>query len=413
MKRFSRYKKIKASALSTVVTITAVIGIIMMGVLLITGVFSKAKIGLDIRNQLILNCKSGLQFCLASSEIPNNQIIDLFDELKDSVFIQNYPFGILNYVTVSAFHGADSISKTFLIGNKSNKKERTAISIGNSNKALGVCGATFLKGNITVPERGIERVYIEGQNFVGSKLYYGTKRISTSNLPPIHPDILNNIENLFALKSGLPFPHDKDTIIGGNNQLIFNSDQEIFISSIISGNVIIQSNKAIFISATAKLDNIILKAPIVKFESNFSGNVQVFATDSIITGEKSNFTFPSFFVLKTRTNRTYSPKITLSENTIFKGNLVLLQDQFGLTNNGIININNNCIINGSIYSKGYTQLKKCKIQGSVYTKKLYLKTASSVYENTLLNVNIDPNKRDSTSIDLGLNKSTRNWIYLK
>ena len=79
----------------------------------------------------------------------------------------------------------------------------------------------------------------------------------------------------------------------------------------------------------------------------------------------------------------------------------------------MVTISKGAIVNGTVYSDGYTQLKSCEIQGEVYTKKLFLKTRSSIYENTLLNVVIDPSKKEKDMIDLGIQNSERSWVYIK
>lgn len=413
MKSFLLNRKLKASALYVVVSISVIAGLILLGLVFTAGIYSKEKGELNIRNQLILNTKSALQYCLASPDLLNNEVVDLYKEQRDSVYFQNSPFGILSYVNISAFHGKDTIRKTFLLGNKSNKKSSTAIFLSNSNKSLGLCGKSLLNGDVFVPEKGVDRLYIEGQNFVGSKLFYGENKISTADLPDIHPNILKNIIDVYQPKEGIPFPSDLDTITSSNQTIYFLEQSDLFLSQYISGNICIESKTKIIVSKEAKLENIILKAPTVVFESGFKGRVQVFVTDSLITGRECNFLFPSFFVLKHNQNNDFSTKIELGEKSNLLGNIVLLQDKFHLKNNGMITINKNCIVNGTIYSKGYTQLKHCEIQGDVYTKKLYLKTASSIYENTLLNVKIDPEKKDTNMIDLGIDKTNRSWIYLK
>ena len=145
----------------------------------------------------------------------------------------------------------------------------------------------------------------------------------------------------------------------------------------------------------------------------FEGSVQVFARDSIIVGESCYLKFPSTLVLKSPSKPSYSPKITLAAGTRLAGNVILQQPSFNLRNNGIVTINKGSVVNGTVYSEGYTQLKSCEIQGEVYTKKLFLKTRSSIYENTLLNVVIDPSKKKKDMIDLGIQNSERSWIYIK
>lgn len=410
---FIKAKKLNANALFIVVTISIVVGIILSGLLLTAGVYSKSTINLEVQNKLIHNSKSGLQYCLASSEIENNKLIDLFGRSKDSIHIKSKRFGLFQAIRITSFHGTDSIPLSSIVASRSNVKTKTALYLCNSNATIGVCGSTLINGDVFVPERGVTRSYIEGQNFAGTKLYNGSKQISSSQLPPLHPTIISSINNIYDLQAEInPLP-ETDTIIGRNVKNHYYEENEIILTKFISGNIVIESNSKIVVTKDAQLSFVILKAPTVIFESGFKGDVQVFATDSIKTGESCLFNYPSVFVVKKIEGSDYNPTIHLQESNEFYGNMILLQDNFSLKNNGIITLDKECLFTGEIYSKGYLQLRKCDIRGTVYAKKLYLKTNSSVYENTLLNVKIDPSKKDSVSIDLGINNEERGWVKLK
>ena len=408
-----RRVKVKANALFIVVTVSFVVALILFGFLTIGGVFAKAETEFAIRNKLVRNVKSGLQFCLAADELPEKFVVDLFQEGTDSVLFESFPFGLLTQVKVSAFHAQDTVYKYFVLGNHSLAQSKTALYLANSNKALGVCGHVKLNGDVFVPERGVERVYIEGQNFVGAQLYSGRKSISKSLLPPLHPNIRSNIERAFEMQEGKLFDTEKDSVISGDHPLVFSFPTGISVGAVVKGNVTIISSEFIHVQADAQLENTILRAPVIKVEKGFKGSIQAFATDSLIVEENCDLRFPSALVLKARKNTDFSTKLVVGSSCKVAGNIVLLQERFRLKNNGIITINNNVLVNGSIYSEAYTQLKSCEIQGEVYTKKLFLKTRSSIYENTLLNVGIDPAKKERDMVDLGINNSERSWVFVQ
>ena len=185
------------------------------------------------------------------------------------------------------------------------------------------------------------------------------------------------------------------------------------LNQVVKGKVMVISSDFIRVSSNAELENVILKAPTVVFDKGFEGSVQVFARDSIIVGEDCYLKFPSTLVLKSPSKPNYSPKITLEAGTRLAGNIILKQASFNLRSNGMVTINKGSLVNGTVYSEGYTQLRACEIQGDVYTKKLFLKTRSSIYENTLLNVVIDPSKKEKDMIDLGIQNSERSWVYIR
>ena len=406
-------KRVKANALYIVVSIAIVVGILLLGLLTLSGVFAKAETRFLIQNKLVLNIRSGLELCLGSSELPQDKVFDLFQEEDDYLRIQSKSYGVLTDVKLTAFHAEDSISKGVLLGNRSTQKSKTALYLSNSNKALGLCGNVQLNGNVFVPERGVERSYIEGQNFVGAKLFSGTKQISKSSLPAIHPQINTNISEVYTINNGAVYRDDLDTIVSNYSTLILKAEEGVLLNQVVKGKVMIVSSNFIRVGSRAELENVILKAPTVIFDRGFEGSVQVFASDSIVVGEDCYLKFPSTLVLKSPSKPSYSPKITLGTGTRLAGNIILKQTSFNLRNNGMVTIDKGVIVNGTIYSEAYTQLRACEIQGEVYTKKLFLKTRSSIYENTLLNVVIDPSKKEKDMIDLGIQNSERSWVYIR
>ena len=413
MKSFWWRKKVKANALYIVVSIAIVVGVLLFGLLTLSGVFSKAETRFLIQNKLILNVRSGLELCLASPELPEDKVFDLFQEEKDSLRIQSKPYGVLTDVKLSAFHVDDSLYKRVLLGNKSTRKSKTAIYLANSNKALGLCGNVKLNGNVFVPERGIERSYIEGRNFVGSELFSGSKQTSKSSLPAIHPQIIGNISAVYAINDGAVYRDDLDTIVSKSSTLVLKAEEGIVLDKVVKGKVMIVSSNFIRVGSRAELENVILKAPVIVFDREFEGSAQVFARDSIIVGEGCYLKYPSALVLKSPSKPNYSPKIVLGVDAKLAGNIILQQPSFNLRNNGIVTLNKGVVVNGTVYSEGYTQLRSCEVQGEVYTKKLFLKTRSSIYENTLLNVVIDPSKKEKDMIDLGIQNSERSWVYIQ
>lgn len=407
------HKQLKANALYIVVVIALFVALILSGLILNTGITNTAIIKHNQKNDLILNCKNGLEYILASKDMVANGPIDLFNDGSKNIKFESTNYGILHFVKITAFTEKDTLYKSHLIGQKSIHNDSTSIHVVNSNKSIGICGKTKLVGKLTIPQKGIERVYIEGQNFVGSKMFHGIKKTANNHLPPIHPSLQALLDKIYKEKSNTVFPLDSTKIEVYDTIVKYYSNNALLLDQEIKGNVIIESGQKITILNAANLINVIVKAPAVEFEQGFMGSVQVFATDSIIVNDDCTFNYPSFFTLKTKTSNNFTPSIYIGESCNIQANLILLQENFKLKNNGIITINHNSKINGTIYSEGYTQLKNCSIEGNVYSKKLYLKTNASVYENTLLNVEVDALKKDSLALDLGLQKKERSWILLK
>lgn len=406
--------KLKAQTLYFVIAISTVIAILLSGLILLSSVYLNASNDLDLERKLIWNNKSALNYCLAQEDLPTNKIIDLFGNESDSVRILAIPYGLFYNLSISSFHGRDTVSKTYLLGKKNVSKQTTALYLKNSNKALGVCGKTRLVGDVVISERGIERSYIEGQNFIGRKLFHGKKLVAKNSIPLLQNSIINAIESVFdseeKFNTLLP---GKDSVIALEDQLNLELTVPAVITQYIRGMVFIRSTEQIVLGSNSDVRDCVIEAPSIIVEDGFKGSFQGFATDSIIIGENSELKFPSNLVVAKSEIVNTLAKIVVGEKTQVFGNIALLQEKLRVKNYGIISIQKNAVVNGEVYSQASLELKECTVNGTVLTNNLYLKTASSVYINQLLNVEIDVTKLDSNHVGLGIENKHKIWEVLK
>ena len=396
------------------IAISTVIAISLSALILMSHVYLSGNESLDLERKLIWNNKSALNYCLAQDELPVSKTIDLFGTGMDSVYRDVKPYGLFYSLNIQSFHGIDTISKIYLLGKKNVKKHKTALYLKNSNKVLGVCGKTKLTGDISISERGIERTYIEGQNYTGRKLFYGNKTVSKNNIPNLQSSSLLAIENAFSPSEVfIDFPEDKDSIIGSVKPLNLQLNKPFVLDQFIRGVVFIKSTSQLIISSNSNIRDCIIQAPSIMVENGFKGSFQGFATDSIIVGAYSNLMFPSNLILNNIKIGAQPSRIVVGEESEVSGNLALLQKALQLRNNGIITVKKGAVVNGEVYSQSGLELKECVVNGMVVTNNLYLKTRSSSYVNQLLNVEIDVSKLDSNHIGLGINNSHKIWEVLK
>ena len=406
--------KLKAQALYFVIAISTIIAISLSALILMAHVYLNANNDLDLERKLIWNNKSALNYCLAQDELPVKKTIDLFGEGKDSVLLEVMPYGLFYALKIQSFHGRDTISKMYLLGKKNIAKNKTALYLRNSNNVLGVCGKTRLNGNISISERGIERSYIEGQNYTGSKLFYGEKSVSENSIPNLQSSTLLAIEAAYINAEVFnDFPLDKDSIISNIKPLKLKLSNPFLLDQFIRGTVFIKSSSQIIISANSNIRDCIIVAPSILIENGFAGSFQGFATDSIIVGAHANLKFPTNLILNNTFIGEQPSKIIIGEETVVSGNLAMLQKTIQLRNNGIITVKKGAVVKGEVYSQSSLQLKECIIKGMVVTNKLYLKTRSSSYVNQLLNVEIDVFKLDTNHIGLGIDNGSKIWEVLK
>ena len=331
------------------------------------------------------------------NELKEGEMVkDLFAENRDSVEITTRTWGFLNLVSCKAFSGSRYKVKSALLGPLMRSVNEYALYMGNSNKPLSLCGEVNLKGDCFVPDAGVKRAYIEGQNFMGDKLINGEEKKSASSLPEINKELLSYLFSYFNGQhhqndSVITYSNDSAKVINfsGEKVLLLKSSSPIILSNVeYRGKVIVQSSQWIRVKKEARLEDVLLFAPLIFVDDDFNGSAQCIASDSLVVGEDCKFNYPSVLAV---VNQSQSDKITLlsvGEGTKVKGAVISYKEKQNIHNKNFVSLAKETELFGLVYNNGLLELKG-NIYGSVICGGFMLRTASSIYENHLLNTSID------------------------
>ena len=331
------------------------------------------------------------------NEIKEGTLVkDLFGENRDSVELKVRSWGLFNLITAKAFSGSRSKEKSALLGPLPHHKDEYALYMGNSNKALSLCGRTSIVGKVFVPEAGVERAYIEGQNFIGDKLINGKQKTSGSALPELKKEVMDNIGKYLKGEkmegdSLREFSKDSTKIIQsfGKNALFLNSSAPIVLENIeLKGKIIIRSSEWVQIKKSALLEDVLIFAPFIFIDDHFSGSGQFYASDSLLVGEDCKLNYPSVLALVNYSGTDHSTLLKVGEGTKLQGAVFSYQEKQGIHSKNNLILSKDTEVYGQVYSNGYLELQG-EVFGSVVCAQFLLKTPSSVYENHLLNATID------------------------
>ncbi|MCX6181891.1 MAG: hypothetical protein NT150_08195 [Bacteroidetes bacterium] len=324
------------------------------------------------------------------------EVKDLFGENRDSVELKTRSWGLFNLITVKAFSGSRSKNKSALLGGLLHHKNEYALYMGNSNKPLSLCGRTNITGNAFVPEAGVERAYIEGQNFMGNKLINGEQKTSASALPELKMEAIDNISKYLNGDkmdgdSVLAFSKDSTKIIQsfGENALVISSAAPIVLDNIeLRGKIIIRSAQWVQVKKSAILEDVLVFAPFVFIDDDFSGSGQFYASDSLLAGMDCKLNYPSVLAVINASSSDKSSLLKVGEGSKIQGAVFSFQEKQSIRNKNILILLKDTEVYGQVYSNGYLELQG-EVFGSVVCAQFLLKTPSSVYENHLLNTTID------------------------
>lgn len=383
----------------------------------------------DINRLLHLNADSGFNLLLSKQSIVNinqDQCIDLFGKGTDSVHLSRKQWGAYEIAISKAVSRNKQVIRIGQTGYFPNAADAYSLYLADEDRPLSLCGNTHIKGRAFLPKAGIKRAYIEGQSFTGNTLIDGEIKQSNPHLPEFNKTLLEFLQLGFTKKSLA----EDDSIITLQNgiagdtinnsflskTLILKSEAPLFLTTgVYKGNIAIVSEKRITVSSTVVLNDILLFAPQIIIESGFKGNLQAFASDSLMVQKEVILRYPSVLGLIKYNNPLSPSHLILNENDTIAGTVFVYKNESNAMQQTGLIVPEKAQIIGQVYSNGYVDLKG-KIYGSLMCNKIMLTTASSVYENHLLNGIIDVSMLPKcyTGINLveeSMIKKTVKWLH--
>lgn len=351
--------------------------------------------------RLVRNVNSAL---LMAEEIPSlvpdnsSTEVDLFNDGNDLVSITKTTWGGYCMIKTESAAKYSRKSNIALVGKDIFKSEKIALYMVDKGQFLSVCGMTVIKGDSYLPKSGVRRAYIEGKSFLGTKLVDGKILNSKDELPSLNTQMigsnrqyLNGQESISDSLVDMNFLLKVDTIKNSfyRKTLAFFSSKWVTLSNkVLLGNLRIISTKGVTISNSVQAKDIIVYAPKIEIERGFSGNLQLFATDTILVNDGVRLFFPSFLAIpETQNHIAY---ISIGKDCNVLGD-VLLSFKGDTKNNKLeCLLNAGSTITGRIYCDGKLEIKGA-VNGTVYTSSFILRTLGSTYANHLLDAVINFN----------------------
>lgn len=407
---------IKAGSLFYAIVISLIIAIVSSSLILFAYLTRIQFENFEINQQLNLNADSGLNLLLSKQslvELDQQQTIDLFNIGTDNVELTRKTWGAYEILISKAVFKNTKAIRIALAGFYPEGTHLYSLYLSDQDKPLALCGNTLIKGTAYLPKAGVKRAYIEGQSFAGNTLIEGQIKQSEKTLPKFNKDLIDNIRTVFLKKT---VTGNDSTIIIVNELSVdtlnnsFQNKTVVFISSaplrisdgVYSGNIAIVSDKQITISSNALLKDVLVFAPKIIIEKEFRGNIQGFASDSIIINENVTLTYPSILGLVAEGNKSKNTSaIILNENDTISGNVFVYKNEADVLKQAGLIIPEKSFVFGQVYSNGYVDIKGT-INGSLMCNKIMLSTSSSVYENHLLNAIIDASKLSKYYVGINL-----------
>lgn len=386
---------VKGTALYITIVVALIIGV-FCAALLSAAYFYKIQFQKNDRfSKLDDNLQSGINLLLASSEKSFNDgnVIDLFNNAGDSVYLKKMTWGIYNLGIVKSFIQADTLQRVFLFANVVDSGKWAALYVSDNDVPLSLSGKTLVKGVAYLPKAGVIQAYVDNQSYSGDKnLITGTRKVSQKKIPL--PDsaaieqLIASLSNNNAKDSVIKVDTLKQSFLNPARIFNFAKTKTELKNIVINGNIILRSDNSIYIDSTVALNNIIVFAKYIAVAKGFKGNCQLFATDSISVGRNCDFKYPSCLGILGE-KKGSGRQLKIDSGTTFSG-VILTWEK---TNGGtppIIEIGKHITLAGQIYSVGSVKfVDSCHIEGSLFTNDLLYKKTYTLFRGYLINANIN------------------------
>jgi hypothetical protein len=350
------------------------------------------------------HAQSGLVYAMThAAELREKEFVPMEMEVSDDAKIEvaTASWGVFRLALTRVVKGEKALQKAALFGARS-KQEVPSIYVCDLHQPISLAGETRLEGTCYLPEQGLKRAYIEGQNYSGTEMMYGVQKISKRELPELEKEFSLRMEDLFK---GNLLPGDslvEFTSLTGdsihhdffNRTLVIRSAEDLRLNEgDYSGNIIFLCPGKISIGKECKLHHVLFFAREIEIENDGS-DFQAFAREKIVVKEKSVLLYPTALgilqedkTLPANFKQEEPFSIILEKDSKVAGCLLSMRKKYDPRLRLLISLQENSLLFGQLYAQDLAEIRG-EVCGSVYCEKLYLKTNSSTYENYLLNAKI-------------------------
>ena len=189
---------------------------------------------------------------------------------------------------------------------------------------------------------------------------------------------------------------------------------ELQLHDSYSGQLFIYADSLVEIDATAELHDVIVHAPVIKIEKGFRGSGQFFASDSLVVGENCELQYPSVLGAYNNEKEAF---VGIMKGTSISGMLFCQASLKKRTFATHLFMDEGVELQGELYAgDANLEMRSVVVKGSTYCDRFVLHTRSSVYENHLIDVQLNREALPAPFVASELHqlpgeKTIAKWLY--
>lgn len=396
--------RLKGSALAYSIMVVMLLSV-LMSAMVMTGAVNRHVNDVIYSQELAMdNLESGLNLLFYQKNAGYQRLEkSLFQSEIDHFEGEVKEWGMLGAWWGRGMHGQHAVYQEGLAGIRAEGVKKGGLFLAKNRAPLSLAGDTRLEGIVYLENSRLRPGDISRKPYRNSRLVFGEIRDGKNRAPELSFDTQKQLkERLSDCYAGnfsggwLPVAGDSLYQSFRNPLQIFSASTSIFLSDIqASGNLIFIAPE-IQIGKAAALENVLLFAQRVFIEEGFRGTLQVFASDTLETGQSVRLDYPSVLAVG---NPEGAGTLILGEKTQIEGfvaNTGALCGNLG-GKEGMTFLEPNVHITGELLAP-----ENCFFQGRMdgffYTTELVAKTPTGVYHNHLLDAQISSKRRSGNFV---------------
>ena len=388
--------RLSASSLLITVILSLVVGLTCSLLILLAYHNLHLRTDLRVEEKLSRNMNSCIQLTLKddpATGLAQKKALDLFGQGNDSAFIREEAWGVYHVASIEVRDGARSRQKNFFFGALLPASLDGCLYLAEHQRSLSLVGSTTLTGKAYLPKGGVKPGYIDQRGYDHTELVNGNTEKSMDSLPALNTASIQYYTQLPAMDTargdgdGVPVVLERS--FRDSLSTIWAKGAVVLSGVNLNGHILIVSDSLIEVNSDSRLENVVLSAPVIIFRSGFSGRVQAYGSDSLVTEANCRFYYPSALVLAKKAGDTRQSRLVIGENNLLEG-LALAWCAGSDKNKSYVDIKTGSTIQGILYVNGYLSLRG-NVSGPTLTDYFIYKGPAVIYENYLVDASLDRN----------------------
>lgn len=365
--------KLPCQAMFFAIASALVLAVIASASLMLAWAAKQAHLELENRQTAIWGLNSSIE-CLSDQACDNDMLEEIWKDRLPGFSSSFREWGAWDILMVS-YTGKETYSTAALVG-YSPGESGMALHLPENDLWLYMAGEAEISGRCLLPAAGAKPIQIGRYKKPEAVNIKGDINKSGYLLPAPNCRTRNIASTLDSLKAlaWQQLPRQLNVSFADSSYIAGGIDIRIE-GNCLTGNIAIIAQRSIYVCASSKIEHAILYAPRIEIASGFSGNLQAFATDSLIIREGAKLNYPSVCGL---IGNAQAPVLRIEPGAKIYGGILASTEQYA----PLVFLDTNAEIYGVLYNGGSTILSGT-VYGTVYTGKLTVHTPQTIYDNAI------------------------------